>query len=85
MLVEQGDSAVSFFVVILGELEIVRPCAATEKHHNTCPGEFTGEVNMISDRRDTYRARVIKPGKVIELNRQNMMVLIRVMLNLEKL
>ena len=34
------------------------------------PGQFTGEVNMISGRRAMYRARVIKPGKVIELNRQ---------------
>jgi len=40
------------------------------------PGEFTGEDNMISDCRATYRVRVIKPGKVIELNRQNMMALI---------
>ena len=78
VLVEQGDSAVPFFVVVSGEIEIVRPSGGVETLiivHG--PGQFTGEVNMISGRRVMYRARVIKPGKVIELNRQNMMALIQ--------
>src|SRR3954453_18889283 len=77
-LVEQGGSSVPFFVVVSGEIEIVRPSGGVETLiivHG--PGEFTGEVNMISGRRAMYRARVIKPGKVIELNRQNMMALIQ--------
>ena len=78
VLIEQGDSAVPFFVVVSGEIEIVRPSGRVETLiivHG--PGEFTGEVNMISGRRAMYRARVIKLGKVIELNRQNMMALIQ--------
>src|SRR6478735_826565 len=78
VLVEQGDSSVPFFVVVSGEIEIVRPSGGVETLiivHG--PGQFTGEVNMISGRRAMYRARVIKPGKVIELNRQNMMALIQ--------
>ncbi|HET7337109.1 MAG TPA: FAD-dependent oxidoreductase [Candidatus Nitrosotalea sp.] len=78
VLVEQGDSAVSFFVVVSGEIEIVRPSGGVETLiivHG--PGEFTGEVNMLSGRRAMYRARVIKIGKVIELNRQQLMALIQ--------
>src|SRR5919107_1098609 len=78
VLIEQGDSAVPFFVVVSGEIEIVRPSGGVETliiEHG--PGQFTGEVNMISGRRAMYRARVIKPGKVIQLSRQNMMALIQ--------
>ena len=52
VLVEQGDSAMPFFVVVSGELEVVRPCGVVETlvtiHR---PGEFTGEANMLSGRR----------------------------------
>jgi len=61
VLVEQGDSSVPFFVVVSGEIEIVRPSGGVETLiivHG--PGQFTGEVNMISGRRAMYRARVIK-------------------------
>ena len=78
VLIEQGDSAVPFFVVVSGEIEIVRPSGRVETLiivHG--PGQFIGEVNMISGRRAMYRARVIKSGKVIQLNRQNMMALIQ--------
>src|SRR3954451_3927299 len=78
VLAEQGDSAVSFFVVVSGELEVVRPSGAVETLvtiHG--PGEFTGEVNMLSGRRSIVRIRATKPGKVIQLNHQNMMRLLQ--------
>jgi thioredoxin reductase (NADPH) len=78
VLVEQGDSAVPFFVVVSGELEIVRPSSAGETLvtiHG--PGQFTGEVNMLSGRRTLVRMRATKPGQVIELDRQHMMTLIQ--------
>jgi thioredoxin reductase (NADPH) len=78
VLVEQGDSAVPFFVVDSGEIEIVRPLGAAETLvtiHG--PGGFTGEVNMLSGRRTLVRMRATKPGKVIELDRQHMMALIQ--------
>jgi thioredoxin reductase (NADPH) len=78
VLVEQGDSAVPFFVLVSGEIEIVRPSGAAETLitiHG--PGEFTGEVNMLSGRRTLVRMRATKPGKVIELDRQHMMALIQ--------
>jgi len=78
VLVEQGDSIVPFFVVVLGELEIVRPSCAGETLvtiHGS--GQFTGEVNMLSGRRTLVRMRATKPGQVIELDRQHMMALIQ--------
>jgi thioredoxin reductase (NADPH) len=78
VLVEQGDTSVPFFVVITGELEIVRPSAANETLvtvHGS--GQFTGEVNTLSGRRSFFRMRVTKPGKVIELDHQHMLSLVQ--------
>ena len=79
VLVEQGDSATPFFVVVSGELEIVRPCGAVETLITVHgPGQFTGELNMLSGRRALFRAmRATKPGSVIELDRQHMMALMQ--------
>ena len=47
-----GQATVSFFVITKGQLQVVRPSGATETLvvvHG--PGEFTGEVNMLSGRR----------------------------------
>jgi thioredoxin reductase (NADPH) len=78
VLVEQGDSIVPFFVVVSGELEIVRPsCAGETLVTIHGPGQFTGEVNMLSGRRTLVRMRATKPGQVIELYRQHMMTLIQ--------
>src|SRR5919199_1505268 len=78
VLIEQGDTSVPFFVVITGEVEIVRPFGAYETLvtiHGY--GEFTGEVNMLSGRRSLVRARATKPGKVIELDHQQMLGLVQ--------
>jgi thioredoxin reductase (NADPH) len=78
VLVEQGDSAVPFFVVVSGELEIVRPSGATETLitiHG--PGQFSGEVNALSGRRALFRMRATKQGELIELDRQHMLALVQ--------
>jgi len=78
VLVEQGDGTVPFFVVVSDELEVVRPCGTVETLvtiHG--PGEFTGEVNMLSGRRSIVRIRATKPGEVIQLNHQNVMNLLQ--------
>ncbi|HEV8363018.1 MAG TPA: FAD-dependent oxidoreductase [Gemmatimonadaceae bacterium] len=74
VLVEQGDQPVPFFVVVSGEVEIVRPTGETEGRivvHKT--GEFTGEANMLSGRRSLVRARVLKTGEVLELTRDELL------------
>jgi thioredoxin reductase (NADPH) len=78
VLVEAGDQVVPFFVVTEGEVEIVRPSGTTETlvavHR---PGQFTGEVNMISGRRALFRARVSEPGAAIELDRERLLALVQ--------
>jgi thioredoxin reductase (NADPH) len=78
VLIEQGDTSVPFFVVITGEVEIVRPFGDRETLITVHGyGEFTGEVNMLSGRRSFFRARATKPGKVIELDHQEMQTLVQ--------
>ncbi|HKI09415.1 MAG TPA: cyclic nucleotide-binding domain-containing protein, partial [Nitrososphaeraceae archaeon] len=78
VLIEQGDTSVPFFVVITGEVEIVRPFGDRETLVTVHSyGEFTGEVNMLSGRRSFFRARATKPGKVIELDHQQMQTLVQ--------
>jgi thioredoxin reductase (NADPH) len=78
VLIEQGDRNFSFFVVVTGEVEIVRPSDAAETLitiHG--PGNFLGEVNALSGRPSLFRARVTKPGELIELDRQHMLTLVQ--------
>ena len=64
--------------MITGEVEIVRPFDAHETLVTVHGyGEFTGEVNMLSGRRSFFRARVTKPGKVIELDHQQMLSVVQ--------
>ncbi len=78
VLLEQGDTSVPFFVVTTGEVEIVRPLGTHETLITVHgPGEFTGEVNMLSGRRSLVRARATKSGEVIELDHQQMLALIQ--------
>ena len=78
VLYEQGDSAAPFFVVVSGELEVVRPVGAVETLVTVySSGQFTGEVGTLSGRRTLFRVRATKPGKVIELDRQHMLALVQ--------
>ena len=78
VLIEQGDISMPFFVVITGEVEIVRPFGAHETlitiHGN---GQFTGDVNMLSGRRSLVRARASKPSEVIELDHKDLLRLVQ--------
>ncbi|HEU5451672.1 MAG TPA: FAD-dependent oxidoreductase [Terriglobales bacterium] len=78
ILIEQGAKNVPFFILLSGEIEIVRPTGETEQpitRHG--PGHFTGEVAMISGRRALVRARVTQPGEVIEVGREQMLALVQ--------
>ena len=78
VLVEQGESAGRFFVVVSGELEVVGPTGDAETLVAVYgPGQFTGEVNMLSGRRALFRIRAAKPGELIELDRQHMLALVQ--------
>jgi thioredoxin reductase (NADPH) len=78
LLAEAGEQALPFFVVTAGEVEIVRPSGTTETLiavHG--PGQFTGEVNMLSGRPALVHARVSEPGEVIELDRERFLALVQ--------
>ncbi len=78
VLVEAGDQTVPFFVVKSGEIEMVRPFGDSDTLvavHG--PGQFTGELNMLSGRRAIVRARVTRAGEVIELDRDTMLELVQ--------
>lgn len=78
VLVEAGDLAVPFFVISAGQVEIVQPSGGTETLvavHG--PGQFTGEVNMLSGRRSLVRARATEPGEVIQLDRESMLAIVQ--------
>jgi thioredoxin reductase (NADPH) len=78
VLVEQGDRNVPFFVVVSGEVEIVRPSGSVETLITVHgPGQFTGEVNMLSGRPAVVRMRATRPGELIELDRQHMLSLLQ--------
>jgi thioredoxin reductase (NADPH) len=78
VLVEVGQRPVPFFVVLSGEIQVLRSSAGTETlivTHRT--GQFTGEGNMLTGRRALARTRVSEPGEVIELDREQLLGLIQ--------
>jgi thioredoxin reductase (NADPH) len=79
LLFEAGEASAPFFVIIAGEVELVRPAGGTETRVAALrAGQFTGEVYMLSGRRTLIRARVIEAGEVIELDREQLLALVQV-------
>ena len=68
VLFAPGDTSVPFFVLLSGAMEIVQPDLSGEypiaKHD---PGEFTGEMTMISGQRCLVLGRVTQSGEFLEL------------------
>lgn len=78
VLVEQGDSAMPFFVVISGELEVVRPAGTTETLLAIVrAGQFTGEISTLSGRSAMARCRARQDGEVIQLVRESFLTLLQ--------
>src|SRR5947207_7779651 len=77
VLVEPGENP-RFFVVTAGNIEIVRPARGTEQVVAVCgPGQFTGEVNMLSGRRGLVRIRASASGEVIAVEREHLLALVQ--------
>jgi thioredoxin reductase (NADPH) len=78
VLAEAGEQSTRFFVVMTGHIEVVRPSDAAEElvvvHR---PGQFTGEVNMLSGRRGFVRVRAGEAGEVIEVDRAQLLALVQ--------
>ena len=68
VLFEPAQTNISFYVLLSGAMEIVQPGLEGEKPVAThAPGQFTGELNMISGRRSLVLGRITEPGEIIEL------------------
>jgi thioredoxin reductase (NADPH) len=77
ILFEPDDTAVPFFVLLSGRMEIVQPDLNGERPiagHG--PGEFTGEITMISGQRCLVRGRVTEPGEFIQLTGESLRSLV---------
>jgi thioredoxin reductase (NADPH) len=69
VLFEPNDTAIPFYVLLSGSMEIVQPTLDGERpiaSHG--PGEFTGEITMISGQRSLARGRVTEPGEFLKVS-----------------
>ncbi|HEY6270397.1 MAG TPA: FAD-dependent oxidoreductase [Terriglobales bacterium] len=77
LLVEQATTHLPFFVVLSGEIEAVRPTGKEETFVTAVgPGQFTGEVTLLTGRRALVRVRVSKSGEAVELSRDQLLSLV---------
>jgi thioredoxin reductase (NADPH) len=78
VLVELGDKDIPVFLVIAGELEVVRPSYAQEILIRVIgPGQFTGEVNTLSGRRAFARIRARQDSEVVQIARTSLLALVQ--------
>jgi thioredoxin reductase (NADPH) len=70
ILFAPDDMAVPFFVLLSGGMEIVQPDGNGGERTVTThsPGQFTGEMTMISGQRCLVLGRVTEPGEFLELS-----------------
>jgi thioredoxin reductase (NADPH) len=77
VLFEPGQLGVSCFVVLSGKLDIAMPGLSGEQVFVTYgPGQFSGEVVLISGARALARGRVAEPGEFLELSADALRTLI---------
>jgi thioredoxin reductase (NADPH) len=79
ILFEPGDQNTAFFVVLSGGVEIVRPAGSGAEDPVTLlgPGQFTGEINMLSARRNLVRGRVAADGTLVTVDREHLRTLVQ--------
>src|SRR3954469_5150802 len=74
ILFEPDDERIPFFVMLTANMEIVQPGLAGEEFAvaTHVPGEFTGEISMISGQRSLVRGRITSPGEILELTPEDL-------------
>jgi thioredoxin reductase (NADPH) len=79
VLMEAGDPNPCCFLVGSAELEIVRPLPGGEEPVVLYdrPGQFTGEVNLLSGRRSLVRIRARTAGSVVGIAREALIELVQ--------
>jgi thioredoxin reductase (NADPH) len=78
VLVDTGDRVVPFFVLLSGEIQVVRSFGGVDTVIATeSTGQFSGEGNMITGRRSLARLVVTRSGEVVQLSREELLALIQ--------
>ena len=78
VLFELGEQHARFFLVLEGAIEIVRPVDGHEERITVHgPGEFTGEINMLSSRRAIVRARAVGDGSIVVVDREHLRAVVQ--------
>ncbi len=79
VLFQDGVYAVPFYVILDGEVEILFPTAHGGEQVVTVhdAGQFTGEVDVLSDRRSLVRGRARTAARVLSLPRDRLRTLVQ--------
>ncbi|MDB4930753.1 MAG: Thioredoxin reductase [Myxococcaceae bacterium] len=77
----QGQEVIPFYIVLEGRLAVVQPAALSGCGENVItvhdPGQFTGEVNMISGHRSLVDGRAETDCLLLELPRERLLALVQ--------
>jgi thioredoxin reductase (NADPH) len=77
-VVEANAEANKFFVVVTGQLNLLRVSEDLDEVIAVCrPGMFTGELNVLSGRRGLVRIQAAEAGELIEIEREPLMALVQ--------
>ena len=77
VLFRPGDVTIPFYVLLSGRMEIIQSALDGERmiaRHE--PGEFTGEMTMISGRQSLVVGRVTEEGEFLELSGESLRALV---------
>src|SRR5262245_22346969 len=77
ILVEPGMPNTRLFIVKSGQLEIIWPDPGERVVTALGPGQFTGETSMLAGRRALVRIRAVTAGEVIEVERDQLLMLVQ--------
>jgi thioredoxin reductase (NADPH) len=78
VLLAVGKKIPEFFVLKSGTIEIVQPTRNTDVLLGVLrPGQFTGEVSILSGRRSLVTLRAGEPGELIEVGRDELLKLVQ--------
>lgn len=77
IVIELNEHVTKFFVVVSGQLHILRVSDNQEHLVAICnPGMYTGELNMLSGRRGLVRIRAAEKSELIEIEREALQALV---------
>jgi thioredoxin reductase (NADPH) len=78
ILIAVGKANPLFFVVVEGTVDVVQPSGRAETTVMVLtPGDFSGEVSILSGRRSLTTLRVGEPGEVVEVDRDELLQLVQ--------